>query len=335
MSRFGRVVAFVGALGLLMACSPAYAKRMPQPDQPQQVAVPEPVQSPYTVELLGADGRSMTTYELNGRHYVLGAAGERYTLRVTNPTDRRVEAVISIDGLDAIDGQTADFVNKRGYVVPPRGELRVDGFRVSTSHVATFRFSSVSDSYAGRKGQDRNVGVIGVALFEEKAAPAIIVDDPPPPPHHHPHPHPRDRVEYDAPTGGDMNAGGSREASAEDGPAPAPPARSSSRRAPVGTSQGSGSVAPNADACCQKSKDERPGLGTEYGEQRYSAVSWTRFERANPGKPTAVATLRYNDRAGLQALGIPVDPEPSHEELVTRETANPFPGSGFAEPPPR
>lgn len=320
-----------------MACSPAYAKRMPQPDQPAAVAVavPEPVQSPYTVELFGADGRSMTTYELDGRHYVMGAEGERYTVRVTNPTDRRVEAVISIDGLDAIDGQTADFVNKRGYVVPPRGELRVDGFRVSTSHVATFRFSSVAGSYAGRKGKDRNVGVIGVALFAEKEAPAIIVNDPPPP-HHHPHPHPRDRVDYDAPTGGDMNAGESREASAEDAPAPAPPARSSSRRAPASANQGTGSVAPSTDVCCTRSKkSERPGLGTEYGEQRYSAVSWTRFERAHPSQPTAVATLRYNDRAGLQALGIPVEPAPSHEELVTRETANPFPDSGFAEPPPR
>jgi hypothetical protein len=335
MSRFGRVVAFLGGLALLVACAPAYADRVVAPPGAAQVAVaaPEPVQSPYTVELLGMDGRSLTTYEASGRHYVLGAEGQRYVVRVSNPTDRRVEAVISIDGLDAIDGQAADFVRKRGYVVPPRGELRVEGFRVSTSHVATFRFSSVGESYAGRKGVDRNVGVIGVALFEEKAAPAIVVDERPPPPHHRPHPHSRDRSEREAPRGGSTGTHDSREASAED--APAPPPRSRSRKAPPSANQGTGSVAPDVDACCTKTKNDRPGLGTEYGEQRYSAVSWTRFERANSTTPTAVATLRYNDRAGLAALGIPVEPEPSPEELITRETANPFPDSGFAEPPPR
>lgn len=326
---------------MMVACAPAYADRAVEPPGQQvAVAAPEPVQSPYTVELLGEDGRALSTYELNGRHYLLGAEGQRYVVRVTNPTDRRVEAVISIDGLDAIDGQTADFVNKRGYVVPPRGELRVEGFRVSTSQVATFRFSSVAQSYAGRKGADRNVGVIGVALFAEKSAPEIIVDDrPPPPPHRYRQPHSRDQVEHDG-RGADSSAGESHQTSAEDAPAPV---SRSKRRPATPTSQGGpsvgstgGSVEPSMDRCCDKdTRNERPGLGTEYGEQRYSAVSWTRFERASMTTPTAVATLRYNDRAGLRALGVPLDPEPGREELVTRETANPFPDSGFAEPPPR
>src|SRR5690606_38241739 len=41
----------------------------------------------------------------------------------------------------------------------------------SLSDVATFRFSSVDNSYAGRKGKARNVGVIAVAIFEEAAPP--------------------------------------------------------------------------------------------------------------------------------------------------------------------
>ncbi len=36
--------------------------------------------------------------------------------------------------------------------------------------VAAFRFGSVKNSYAGKKGDDRNVGVIGVAVFEERGA---------------------------------------------------------------------------------------------------------------------------------------------------------------------
>ena len=64
--------------------------------------------------------------------------------------------------------------DKRGYVIAPYGEVTIDGFRTSLDQVATFRFSSVRDSYAGRKGQDRNVGVIGVAFFPEREHPIAI-----------------------------------------------------------------------------------------------------------------------------------------------------------------
>jgi hypothetical protein len=47
-----------------------------------------------------------------------------------------------------------------------------------------------------------------------------------------------------------------------------------------------------------------------------------------------VAELRYNDAAGLIALGIPVQPIPDAGEIMTRETADPFPGdSRFATAP--
>jgi hypothetical protein len=78
----------------------------------------------------------------------------------------------------------------------------------------------------------------------------------------------------------------------------------------------------------------RPGLGTEFGESRYSAASYTRFVRA-ANRPIAVAELRYNDAAGLTALGIPVQPIPDEGELMTRETADPFPGDGHFAAPPR
>jgi hypothetical protein len=63
-------------------------------------------------------------------------------------------------------------------------------------------------------------------------------------------------------------------------------------------------------------------------------VSWTQFVRANSSKPTALAELRYNDVSGLQALGIQINPVDA-DELATRETADPFPGSRFAQPPSR
>ncbi len=103
-----------------------------------------------------------------GETFVLGHLGDRYTIRVSNHTSRRVEAVVSVDGRDVIDGKPGDFARKSGYLVPAWGQVGIDGWRLSQAQAAAFRFSSVADSYAARMGSARNVGVIGVAIFPER-----------------------------------------------------------------------------------------------------------------------------------------------------------------------
>ncbi len=306
-------------------------------------------QGPYTLEILSKHGEVLPTHGHKGRFYVQGSVGARYIIRITNPTARRIEAVVSVDGLDVIDGKAADFVTKRGYVVPARGEVRIEGWRTSTSSVATFRFSSVRHSYAGRKGVPRNVGVIGVAIFEEKEAPQVIVQEPVP-----------DRdTRFDDVDDGDWDAddywGGDSAGNAPRGGAPskskgtssadrsapeaeeaAPPAPSrlegsAGRGAPAETKRAP-SESRRSRRCCGERR-ERPGLGTEFGESRRSAVQWTRFERKNVRVPDAVAELRYNDTDGLRAMGIAIENPVPWGEVETRETANPFPNSNFASPP--
>jgi hypothetical protein len=46
---------------------------------------------------------------------------------------------------------------------------------------------------------------------------------------------------------------------------------------------------------------ERPGLGTTWGETRGSRVDWVSFERDDPQRPFAVATVYYDDPAGIRA----------------------------------
>ena len=121
-----------------------------------------------TVGLRDERGSFLTGFSATGRNYVVGEAGRRYTIVVRNLTSARFEIVLSVDGLDVLDGKAASF-NKRGYLIDPNGELEVDGFRQSTESVAAFRFGSVRNSYANQKhGESRNVGVIGVALFHER-----------------------------------------------------------------------------------------------------------------------------------------------------------------------
>jgi hypothetical protein len=342
-----------------LGCAAAYADRAAPAYHPRQAlaVAPEKVRAPYDVTVLSESGEALETYAMRGRYYVLGDAGGRYIIRVTNPTPNRVEAVVTVDGLDVIDGENGD-LKKRGYVVPAYGELRVEGFRTSTSDVATFRFSSVDGSYAGRKGKARNVGVIAVALFEEQPRPEepqVIIGGAGYGGYYR---HYDGRYDYEADLAPSRGAGAGKAAeaprtAAAEKRAPSrddsagedyDEAETPSAAPPVSADSVGGTTASRAPgsydrggACCtpvpERRPRSRPGLGTEFGEQRYSAASYTRFVRAS-NHPIAIAELRYNDAAGLIALGIPVQPIPDYNELSTRETADPFPGDHrFAAPP--
>ncbi|NVB82115.1 MAG: hypothetical protein HOV81_27285 [Kofleriaceae bacterium] len=343
------------------ACSSAYADQVasPQPPGPRiAIAIaPDRTRAPYDVQVITEGGEVAPTYALRDRFYVQGMANERYTIKVTNPTARRVEAVVTVDGLDVVDGEAGD-LRKRGYIVPAYGEVNIEGFRTSLADVATFRFSSVDDSYAGKKGKARNVGVIAVAIFEEAAPPPdqqIVQPDIARRGHDYrmdldeaqdagPAPGAaRDRAparEYakgegraekapataPAPTGGDYGGrvGG-------EGTASRAPARIMPRPPPPPNDDYVGDGDYEAPRTTVAPPTNRPGLGTEFGESRYSAASYTRFVRS-ASRPIAIAELRYNDVSGLAALGIPVAPMPDEGEIMMRETADPFPGDHFARP---
>ena len=111
---------------------------------------------------------NLKNYQSSGRRYVVGREGSRYSLVVKNLAKSRLEIVLSVDGLDVLDGKAASY-RKRGYIVSPGQTLEVKGWRTSQDAVAAFKFSSVSGSYSNLKGSGtRNVGVIGMAVFAEK-----------------------------------------------------------------------------------------------------------------------------------------------------------------------
>lgn len=122
-----------------------------------------------TVRLLDGSGRPLEGFTSSGNTYVVGDHGQRYIIQIKNNTGVRFEAVTTVDGLDVINGRSGSFSN-RGYIVNGFSTVDIDGWRRSTDTVAAFRFGRVSESYANKKGDDRNVGVIGVALFEERGA---------------------------------------------------------------------------------------------------------------------------------------------------------------------
>lgn len=122
-----------------------------------------------SVSLVDDHGRTLPGFTAGGRALVIGDDGGRYRIVVRNGTTARFEIVASVDGLDVIDGQPAD-PNRRGYLVDPHDTLVIDGFRTSDDAVAAFRFGKVAESYAAQTSGDRNVGVIGMAIFAERGA---------------------------------------------------------------------------------------------------------------------------------------------------------------------
>lgn len=108
------------------------------------------------------------TYESGDRRLVEGSPGKAYSIVVKNRCRSRVEVVLSVDGLDVMDGKPAS-TRKRGYLIDPGGTLEVKGWRSGHDTVAQFEFSSVGASYANRRhGDARNAGVIGLAVYGEK-----------------------------------------------------------------------------------------------------------------------------------------------------------------------
>ena len=145
----------------LLACAPAFAQRL------ADVSVYD-----------RSEGRWLQVYRHEGRTYVVGKPGHEYQIRVTNRLREDLLAVVSVDGVNVITGESAHPAQS-GYVVSPHGSVEIQGWRKNLSQTAAFYFTSLPDSYAARTGRPEDAGVIGIALFRRKAA-APISDAPAP-----------------------------------------------------------------------------------------------------------------------------------------------------------
>lgn len=65
------------------------------------------------------EGRWLQVYHHEGRAYVVGKPGHEYQVRVANRLGEELLAVLSVDGVNVITGQTAN-PSQSGYVISPR-----------------------------------------------------------------------------------------------------------------------------------------------------------------------------------------------------------------------
>ena len=255
-------------------------------------------------------GQTLPVYFAKGEYWVAGTPGAKYSVSVANASGARILAVMSVDGVNVLNGETAG-IEQSGYVFNAYQRYDVNGWRKSNSEVAAFEFVASPASYAERTGRPANVGVIGVALFKERVYQPPVSVSPPYRPYYD------DRKS--APYGANESAADSAGAtgSAQNRPAPAAPAQSQASEY-----GGSAKRAEAAPAMREK-------LGTGHGEREYSQVSNTAFNRAQT-VPNETISIRYDSRENLVSMG--VIPAPYYGNARPR----PFPNSlGFVPDPPR
>jgi hypothetical protein len=113
------------------------------------------------------EDRALDVHRHRGRQYIVGTPGHEYAIRIRNCSDRRVLAVVSVDGVNVITGESAS-PDQSGYVVEPGGYVTIEGWRKDLERTAAFYFSDPHAAYATRTGRPDDLGVIGVALFRER-----------------------------------------------------------------------------------------------------------------------------------------------------------------------
>lgn len=218
-------------------------------------------------------GTPLQTYAHDGKFYVAGTPGHRYAVHLTNLTGMRVLAVLSVDGVNAISGETAS-PDQSGYVLDAYQSTDVAGWRKSMTEIAQFNFTNLSNSYAARTGRPDNVGVIGVAVFREK--PLF------------------------------WREGRIAEAPLADRYPPAPAMRSAQDS---GAARAKSEAAPAMAQAMRPIPAPQESLGTGHGAREHSDVRYTQFVRASTN-PDEVDAIWYDSYRNLVAQGVIPQPRP-------------------------
>jgi len=278
-----------------------------------------------TVESLqGHHLRSFTSDD--GKFHVAGEHGIPYQVCIKNVTARNIEVITTVDGRDVCSGEVGD-TSASGYMLMPYTDIVIKGFRRSMDETTQFRFSPKSESYSAKMGTAQNVGVIGVAVFQEKVR--------------------------EVKTGGIFTASAGTSADFTCDVAAAATLTNAScdisqGTQEIGTSFESAAPRPRVGDRVELPRNtrrlrgksfaakSRQDIGTEFSGSVRDSVHNVSFTRASES-PNETEVIHYDTLSALMDKGRMTEVgQVSREPIVVGQEPNPFPNSpqGFAQPPP-
>lgn len=237
------------------------------------------LKSNYEFEVL-VNGKSVKEYSHNGSMYIEAKEGSTFSLRMKNNSSSRSLFVPTVDGLSIMNGKEGSFKSS-GYIINGYDSMTISGWRTSDDKVAEFFFSKPGESYAKKKGKGGNLGVIGCAVFIEEVPKTIIktVIEKEYVPYYPVYPKPYD---------------------------PWYPQRMPlifGEQSVTNVSHGSNNInSMYSLSASSVNKSTSTGLGTGFGQDKYSPVVKVDFDRES--SPKATFTIFYNTRKNLESMGI-------------------------------
>jgi hypothetical protein len=267
------------------------------------------LKSSYEVEIM-INGKPAKEYYHEGEVYIEGRKDTRFSIKIKNNSYSRKLFVPTIDGLSVMNGEEGSYESS-GYIVQGYSSITIDGWRTSDKDVASFYFSSPEGSYRKKMDKGNNLGVIGVAVFDEV--------------YHFPTyqtftntiPYP-----YNTITSPYMGIDWGTTTPLTNGTANIKAFQSSGGSNLSASATNDSMQVMNCNYRAGSSPKQQ--LGTGFGEQRTSEVTTVNFERKN--YPETTFEIRYNTREELEKTGIIFKKEP----LYVAPQA--FPGN-YCKPP--
>lgn len=258
------------------------------------------------------NGKELEQHISEGQTFIEAPREGNYVIRVKNNHWKRRLAVISVDGVNILNGEDAGF-DGPGYVFQPWQTIDINGWHRTDEETAAFTFEKVEGSYASQTGRgESNVGVIGIAVFDEKEDMSYWS---------------KKRPTFNGGFRRLMKGTRARQTMGGSG-ARGMTYGASASAGSLSLDQGEGLIATNsADGVmpCSASASLPEKLGTGYGEKMEMQTRKVDFERASKA-PISVMSFQYASRDALIKLGV-IQPK-------TPSAPNPFPAEVGVKAPP-